>query len=109
MSGASPGPDVVNIMLGFIVFMLVLVELHGFSTVGAIFAIPVVIFSGMLMFISYLLAALLGFFIGAATGSIFGLLFLAVALIWLRKSLVGFTAQNYMLFAIFLVLMLLLV
>jgi len=109
MSGSGTGPDISAIALGFLVFMLVLTEMHGFSTVGAIFAIPAVIFGGLLIILSSLLGLLTSFFIGGLSGGLFGLLLLAVALVWTRKSLVGFSAQNYMLFAIFIIMMLLIV
>ncbi len=101
------GPNVVNVALGFLVFMLVLVELHGFSTVGAVFAIPAVIFSGILLFISHLLGLLTTFFIGSLSGGVMGLLVLGLGLALVSRSLVAFTAQSYMLLAIFLVLLLL--
>ncbi len=103
------GSDVVSVALGFIVFILVLVELHGFSVASAVFAIPAVIFAGLLVFLSHLLGLLTGFFIGGMYAGLFGLLLLGLALIWCRRSLVGFTAQNYMLFAVFLILILLIV
>ncbi len=109
MSSGSGGTDVTTIALGFIVFMLVLMDLHGFSAASAIFAIPAVLFTGLLIFLSHLLGLLTGFFIGALFAGPIGLILLAVALFWLTKSLSGITSQNYMVFAIFIVLMLLLV
>lgn len=108
MSGGG-GPNSVNLMLGFIVMMLILVELHGFSAASAIFAIPALIFTGIMVFIAHLLTLLTGFFIGSLFAGPIGLLVLGLALVLVSKSLTGFTAQNYMLFAIFLVMALLLV
>lgn len=108
MSG-SAGTDMMSIALGFIVLMLVLVEMHGFSSASAIFAIPVVLFSGILLFLSHLLGLFVGFFIGALAAGPIALLILAVAIMWASRALVGVTAQNYMLFAVFIILMLLVV
>lgn len=109
MSGSSGGTDVTTIALGFIVLMLVLVEMHGFSAASAIFAIPAVIFSGLLLFLSHLLALFTGFFIGALVGGPIALLLLAIAVMWASRSLSGITSQNYMVFAIFVIMLLLLV
>ncbi len=108
MSGGA-GTNVTTIALGFIVFMLVLMDVHGFSAASAIFAIPAVIFTGLLLFLSHLLGLLTGFFVGALFAGPIGLILLGVALFWLAKSVSGINAQNYMVFAIFIVLMLLLV
>ena len=102
--------EIVTIFLGFVVFMLVLMEMHGFSAAGAIFAIPAVILSGLLLFISHLSALVLGAFFGALMGAgVIGLLFLAVALIWARHSVAAYSAQNFMLFAVLLIMMLLVI
>ena len=109
MSGASAGTDPVTIMLGFLVFIAVLTELHGYSVGSAIFALPVIIFSSLLLFLSHLLGLLTRFFISGLSGGIFGLLLLGLALVWTRKSLVGFSPANFMLIAIFLVMVLLVI
>ncbi|MFH0713456.1 MAG: hypothetical protein V1722_02645 [Candidatus Micrarchaeota archaeon] len=101
--------NVVNVALGFLVFMFVLMYMQGLSAAAAIFAIPTLLFSGFLMIISQLLGVLLSFFVGAIGGGLVGLAVFGIALVWLSRSVAGIAAQSYMLFAIFIIMMLLVV
>lgn len=101
--------NVVNVALGFLVFMFVLMYMQGLSAAAAIFAIPTLLFSGFLMLISHLLGVLLSFFVGAVGGGVIGLAIFGGAILWLSKSIRGIQAQSYMIFAIFIIMMLLVV
>ena len=83
--------------------------MHGFSTASAIFAIPTIIFSGLLLLLSHLLGLLVVFFVGALASGPIALLLLAAGIFWVSRAVSGVTAQNYMVFAILIILMLLLV
>ena len=104
---ASPETDVLSIFVGFLVLVLVLTELHGLSTASAVFYLPVLILAGLLTFVSFVLGVVLGSIIGAAGAGLFGLVLLALVGFWVFKSLGGVTAQNYLVFAVLLVALLL--
>ncbi len=100
---------VISATIGFIILMLLLVELYGFSAANAIFALPVVLGMGLLMVISNALALLLSFFLGALVAGPLGLLMLGIVLFLITRSAAGINAQGYLSLAVFLIVMLLLV
>lgn len=104
---ANPETDVLSIFVGFFVLVLILGELHGFSATSAIFALPLIILSGLVLFVSYTISIILGAAIGAAGAGALGALILLIVAFWVFKSLAGVTAQNYIVFAILLVALLL--
>ena len=103
------GTDVVTIFAGFLVILFILMELHGYSAASAIFSIPVLILSSLILFVSYILALGLTAIVAGAAGGIVGLVLVAIVGYWLFRSAAGVTAQNYLLFAILLFVLLLLI
>ena len=110
MSGGSGESPTITLMFGALVLIYVLGEMHGFSPINALFSIPILFAQVLYLAIGYLLSLAALFTLGAAFSG--PLAIITIILVWMliKNGIASqYGAQNYVTFAVFILLILLLV
>lgn len=106
---ASNDPTL-NLVIGTLVLVFILGSVQGFSVTSALLALPVLFLQTLFIAVGYIFSILTAFTIGAAFLGIWALVALIGVWLLLTKGVIPqFSAQNYVSYAVFIMLILLLV
>ena len=108
-SGGGENPAI-TLMFGALVLVFVLGGLHGFSTIGALMAIPILLLQTLFLSVGYLFSILTAFTLGSALSGPFAIITLILVWMLIKNGIMSqYSPQNYVTFAVFILLILLLV
>lgn len=110
MSGGGGENPAITLMFGALVLVFLLQGSHGFSIVDSLMAIPILFLQTLFLSAGYLFSILTAFTLGSVFAGPFAILALIAVWILIKNGIMSqFSSQNYVTFAVFILVILLLV